>query len=214
MKKNTENINDTRSALLKAAEDLFFTHGFDGVSVRQITRTSGANVASVNYHFKDKTGLFIEVLASRIEQITQEKLALLDALDKQEPTVTLEEILNAYIGSFFAAHKETPYNDRLTQIIYREMGPDAVTGGLVAERLAIPINRALKKSILKTSPELDEEHVSYCVSSITGQVIHFIRSREVLRKIHGSKDNEAFIEEVIDHITQFSLRGLGSKQHV
>jgi len=205
---------DTRSALLESAARLFLAHGFESVSIRQITRASGSNVASVNYHFSDKTGLYREVLASLLDSITREKLALLEKLDMQQPPATLEEILTAYIRSFFDSNLPSPDSDRLMQTIYREMGPDAVTGDLVATRLIVPINQAFKELILKASPDLGEKRASFCVSSITGQVLHFIRSRDILRSIHSPEQNRTFIEDVIEHITQFSVQGIGSNQHV
>ena len=140
---------DTRTALLECAEQLFLTKGFAGVSVRQITRESGTNVASVNYHFSDKTGLFREVLATRLDMITNEKLTLLKKLTLQQPEANLEEILRAYTSSFFDSYLFSADSDRLMQIIYQEMGPDAVTGDLVATRLIAPINHAFKELIMK-----------------------------------------------------------------
>ncbi|MEN8688001.1 MAG: TetR/AcrR family transcriptional regulator, partial [Desulfuromonadales bacterium] len=207
------NIKDTRAALMESATKLFLANGFENVSIRQITMASGSNVASVNYHFSDKTGLYREVLANLLDSITREKLALLEKLDRQKPSAQLEEILTAYIRSFFDSHTCSPDSDRLMQTIYREMGPDAVTGDLVATRLIVPINRAFKDLILKTSPGLGEKRASFCVSSITGQVLHFIRSRDILRSMHSPEQHQTFIEDVIEHITQFSLQGLGSSQH-
>ncbi len=206
-----EQHTDTRAALLEAAEKLFLAHGYEGVSIRQITKACNTNVASVNYHFKDKTGLFREVLTLRLDTITGEKLDLLQELNEKMPRASLEEVLRAYIQSFFDSHMSSPDSDRLMQIIYREMGPDAITGDLVATRLIVPINQAFKKSIMQTSPHLDENHASFCVSSITGQILHFIRSREILRRMRSPEQNQTFIADVIDHITQFSLRGLGSR---
>ncbi len=111
---------DTRSALLECAERLFLTKGYAGVSIRQITRESGTNVASVNYHFNDKMGLFREVLATRLDQITDEKLTLLKALTQQQPAASLEEVLRAYTRSFFDSHLFSADSDRLMQIIYRK----------------------------------------------------------------------------------------------
>ncbi len=204
---------DTRSALLECAERLFLTKGFAGVSIRQITRETGTNVASVNYHFNDKTGLFREVLAARLDQITDEKLTLLKSLSKQQPTASLEEILGAYIRSFFDSHLFSADSDRLMQIIYQEMGPDAVTKDLVATRLIAPINQAFKELIMKSCPGLNENSASFCVSSITGQILHFIRSRDILRSLRNQEDNQTFIEDIINHITQFSLHGLGSTEN-
>ena len=213
MQKQTLNNKDTKAALLESATRLFLANGFESVSIRQITMASGSNVASVNYHFSDKTGLYREVLASLLDGITREKLALLEKLDQQKPPAGIEDVLKAYIRSFFEAHLCSPDSDRLMQTIYREMGPDAVTGDLVATRLILPINQAFKALILKTCPELGEKKASFCVSSITGQVLHFIRSRDILRVIHNPGQHQAFIEEIIEHITQFSMQGLGSKHH-
>lgn len=213
MQKHPLNNKDTKAALLESATRLFLANGFESVSIRQITMASGSNVASVNYHFSDKTGLYREVLASLLDSITREKLALLEKLDRQKPPAKLEDILKAYIRSFFDSHVSSPDSDRLMQTIYREMGPDAVTGDLVATRLILPINQAFKALLLKACPKLGEKKASFCVSSITGQVLHFIRSRDILRGIHSPGQHQAFIEEVIEHITQFSLQGLRSNQH-
>ena len=213
MKRQPLNHKDTRAALLECAQRLFLAHGYEGVSIRQITRASGANVASVNYHFSDKTGLYREVLVRILDSITADKLSLLERLDRQQPPATLEEILRAYIRSFFDSRLSPPDSDRLMQTIYREMGPDAVTGDLVASRLVVPINRAFKQLILRASPALGDKRASFCVSSITGQVLHFVRSRDILRGIHSPEQNRPFIEDVIEHITQFSLQGIGSRHH-
>ena len=213
MQSPTPHIKDTRAALLESATRLFLAQGFEGVSIRQITLASGSNVASVNYHFSDKTGLYREVLTKILDNITSEKLALLEKLDRQQPSATLEAILDAYIRSFFDAHLASPDSDRVMQTIYREMGPDAVTGDLVATRLILPINQAFKELILKVRPEMGEKKASFCVSSITGQVLHFIRSRDILRVIHGPAQDRSFTTEIIEHIKQFSLQGLGSNQH-
>jgi AcrR family transcriptional regulator len=213
MKPRNLPAKDTRTALLESAGALFLAYGFEGVSIRQITEAAGSNVAAINYHFNGKTNLFREVLTQRLDEITHEKLAILQELDKQQPAAGLKQILEAYIRSFFGS-LASPDNDRLMQIIYREMGPDAVASDLVATRLIVPINQAVQKSILKTCPDLDKDHVSHCVSSITGQVLHFIRARDILKKIRNSDQNHAFIENTVHHITHFSLRGIGSNHHV
>ena len=211
MSKTPSHHSDTKELLLETAEKLFIAHGYAGVSIRQLTEQTKTNVASVNYHFGDKNGLFSAFMAKRLSQITEEKLTLLKELSEQNPPPELEEILNKYIRSFFDSHYSCLDNDRFMQLIYHEMGPDAVTGDLVATSLIIPINQAFKQAIMQACPELEDKQASFCVSSITAQILHFIRSREILRKLRSPDQSQTFVEDVINHITQFSMRGLGSR---
>lgn len=59
------NISSTRERLLDAAEELFADHGFDGVTVRQVAKTAGVDVALPNYYFGSKRGLFDAVFHRR-----------------------------------------------------------------------------------------------------------------------------------------------------
>jgi AcrR family transcriptional regulator len=214
MKNPKAHLKDTRTVLLECAEKLFLVHGYEGVSIRQITDAAGANVAAINYHFNGKMNLYREVLAQRLDKIAREKLALLAELDARTPAVSLEQLMDSYVRSYFDSQLTSPDSDRLLQIIYREMGPDAVASDLVATRLVTPVHKAFQKIIMKTCPQLNENFVSYCVSSIMGQILHFIRSRDVLKSLRTTGQNQPFIEEAIIHITHFSLRGIGSTQHV
>ena len=58
---------ETRARLLQSAAQLFAARGFKDVTVREICRAARANVAAVNYHFGDKTGLYREVLQLAID---------------------------------------------------------------------------------------------------------------------------------------------------
>ncbi|MGH9438282.1 MAG: TetR/AcrR family transcriptional regulator, partial [Terriglobia bacterium] len=54
---------DTRQKLLDAAGRLFAERGFAGVSIRDICKEAGgANLAAVNYYFRDKAALYRELL--------------------------------------------------------------------------------------------------------------------------------------------------------
>ena len=213
MKNGQNSKKDTRALLLQHADELFLAHGFEGVKIRQITDAAGANVAAINYHFNGKTNLYREVLKQRLDRITLDKLVLIKELDEQQPAPDLEQILHSYIYSYFDAHFSSSDSDRLLQIIDREMAPGAIASDLVSERLVTPINQAFQKVIKKACPDLSEEYISSCISSITGQVLHFIRARQILRGIRAPEQNQAFIEETVKHITKFSLHGIGSQDH-
>ncbi|HUP51685.1 MAG TPA: helix-turn-helix domain-containing protein, partial [Longimicrobiales bacterium] len=61
----------TRADLLAAARRLFAQRGFDGTSVRAITREAGANLGAVTYHFGSKRALYAAVLEQGLRPIAQ-----------------------------------------------------------------------------------------------------------------------------------------------
>lgn len=60
-------MKDTKKAILATAERMFAEHGFDGVSVRDVTRAAGTNLGAVTYHFGSKKELFGAVMAVKFE---------------------------------------------------------------------------------------------------------------------------------------------------
>ncbi|MFC4822513.1 TetR/AcrR family transcriptional regulator [Dokdonella ginsengisoli] len=73
----------TKARLLEAAEELFIEHGYESMSLRQITTQAGANLAAVNYHFGSKEALVQELLTQRFDRLNQERLQLLSICEKQ-----------------------------------------------------------------------------------------------------------------------------------
>ncbi|MDH3997569.1 MAG: TetR/AcrR family transcriptional regulator [Desulfuromonadales bacterium] len=208
MKTPTQNSQSTKTLLLDCAEQLFLAHGFDGVSIRQITLATGTNVAAINYHFNGKRNLYRAVLARRLKQIADAKVALLSELAQRRPAPELKEILVSYIRSYFDAIIVSPDKKRLVQMIYRELGPDAIAGDLVTSLLVAPIHRIFQKMLLQLCPEIEPKRLSLCISSISGQVLHFVQLQEALREMHTQPSDELFLEEIIQHIAEFSLHGL------
>src|SRR5271157_1855526 len=95
-KSNTVHDNETRGRVLKVAARLFAERGFNHVSVRDICKEAGSNVASVNYHFGDKLGLYKELINAVAERMNDAKISALEAGSGRRP----EEQLRAYIRGF------------------------------------------------------------------------------------------------------------------
>jgi AcrR family transcriptional regulator len=72
-------VDDTRSRLLEAAERLFAERGIDGVSLREITRESGArNAIALQYHFKDREGVLKAIFDKHVPEVELRRHAMLD----------------------------------------------------------------------------------------------------------------------------------------
>lgn len=88
----------TKDRILDAAEHLFATHGFYGVSVRDITDAVGVDVALVSYHFGGKRELFTALFQRRAKTLNAERLVMLEEVrSAARPGIpALEAIVNAF----------------------------------------------------------------------------------------------------------------------
>ena len=57
---------NTKDKIIDVAGTLFAKYGYDNASVRDISQEAGVNVASINYHFKNKQNLYKEVMNSNM----------------------------------------------------------------------------------------------------------------------------------------------------
>lgn len=70
---------DTRSKLVEAAERLFAEKGVDAVSLREITRESGArNAIALQYHFDDRDGVLNAIFDKHVPEVEARRHAMLD----------------------------------------------------------------------------------------------------------------------------------------
>ena len=89
----------TKAAVFCAAERLFALHGFQNVSVRDITAEAGVNLASVNYHFGSKDGLLFEIFRRRTAELNRERARMLhEANDRHGGKPPVREILEAFFA--------------------------------------------------------------------------------------------------------------------
>jgi AcrR family transcriptional regulator len=106
---------ETRENLLDAAERLFAERGIEGASIREITTSAGANLASINYHFGDKAGLLREVVLRRSRRIVEGRTQMLqlvvEAAGKHPPTV--RGIVDAFLSPAVQMAKDNPNFARL-----------------------------------------------------------------------------------------------------
>src|SRR6476620_10595716 len=62
---------ETRRRLLEAAGEVFAEQGFRRATVREICARAGANIAAINYHYRDKERLYAEVMQSGVASAIQ-----------------------------------------------------------------------------------------------------------------------------------------------
>lgn len=61
--------DNVKDRILDEAAGLFVTHGYHGLSMRQIAEAVGVSKAGLYYHFEDKETLFLAILLHHIERV-------------------------------------------------------------------------------------------------------------------------------------------------
>ena len=91
--------DQTRTAILNAAERLYADRGFGDVTLRDIVAAANVNLAAVNYHFGSKDELSAELFVSRSLATNRERLTeLRRAEEAGSGRADIDAILRALVG--------------------------------------------------------------------------------------------------------------------
>src|SRR6185436_14635514 len=124
----------TRTRLIDAAGEMFAELGFHHTTVRQISKRAGANIAAVNYHFGDKTGLYTEVVRQSM------RAARLDAVRAAfEQNLPLEEILRAVIKTRLESLRSLDLGDWHFRIFAHELAKPTPAINVVVNEAIRPL---------------------------------------------------------------------------
>ncbi|MFY8111826.1 MAG: TetR/AcrR family transcriptional regulator [Flavobacterium sp.] len=82
--------------ILEVAEALFAENGFDGTSIRDISKLAMINVAMISYYFGSKEQLFQALIIYRTSDIKKQLENLLE--EKLEPLEKVNKLIEIYIN--------------------------------------------------------------------------------------------------------------------
>jgi AcrR family transcriptional regulator len=196
---------ETRERLLRVAEQLFAERGFKDVTVREICHAARANIASINYHFGDKLGLYREVLQTAIHSMRDATDAARRAGDGRPP----EEQLRLYID-LFLRRLLAPGSESTHRLINREISePTEALDDLVEQgvRPRLEYLSGVIAAMIGCDPA--DRRVLRCVLSVQSQTIIYAKPNAVAERLGFTfKPTPAQIEEAARHIAEFSIAGI------
>ncbi len=111
--------NATADKLLVAASELMIERASIEVSLSDIAQKSGVNAALVKYHFGNKDGLLLALLA----RDAATEMSQLEYLISQPITPSAK--LRLHIGGIIRAYHQFPYMNRLIHYLLHESSPSA-----------------------------------------------------------------------------------------
>ena len=201
--------DQTRSAILAAAERLYADRGFGDVTLRDIVAEANVNLAAVNYHFGSKDELIAELFVTRSIQTNRERLNELKAAEEAGGgRAAIEDIMRALVGPTLRGC----------------LGPDRE--GSTAARFMIrasiesvpPIRRIKNREVdhlrkfaaalRRAMPGRDDTELYWGLHFALAMAHHTIREKERLLRLSEGKCDLDDVRAIIDRVVTVSVMAL------
>lgn len=196
---------DTRERILGAATEVFMEVGYRRATFREICRRAKANTAAINYHFRDKEGLYREVLERVIAESRQES-GQEDLAQRAHPEDKLRLLIRKILRDLLNPQGASALRNLMAQ----EMAEPTKGLDVMVEKVIRPFDRRLGEVVRElVGPSASEHQVHDCVQTVVGLCNHFRVARAVVSRLgyYPTYDTLA-IEHLAEHIVCFSLGGI------
>jgi len=202
---------DTRLRVLESACLVFAEKGFHDATVHEICDRAGANIAAVNYYFRDKESLYREAWEYAAEAAREEYGVRSDVSSDLPPEEQLYQLVLARLQCIF--------DDGLAGCFPRLMARELLKPSPALEdivmRVLHPLMHGIADLIAKLlGPGATDHQIHGCTISVVAQFAHvnFTRPiREVMRRLREEKHQgheHPTLEQMARHMTDFSLAGI------
>lgn len=202
-----DDTDATRAKLLEAASITFSEVGYRAATVRDICKRAGANVASVNYHFGDKLGLYTEVLKNSSAPAVQLQIRTAIA-----HSTSPEDQLRIFVRGMFDKMLSSDRPARHMKIMLQELANPTPALTIVVNQVIRPQYEQLcgiVGAVLNQPPNSSVTRL--CVHSLIGQVTHYFHTRAVMLQLWPQfRMNAERLDEITNHITRFTMAGLSA----
>ncbi|MBC7641093.1 MAG: TetR/AcrR family transcriptional regulator [Flavobacterium sp.] len=198
---NTSEFNDKQIQILQIAERLFAEKGFDGTSIRDISKDAAINIAMVSYYFGSKEKLLESLVIYRTADLKIKLENLFEA--SLSPVQKLEKFIEFYIEKINKHKNMHQILNFETSSKKRVLDSDAFT--------------EIKKANLETLRKIIQEgkdinvfknniNIELLIPTILGPYFHFNMNKtynQELFNIKNEADYDSFIKnELTNHIQQ------------
>jgi len=204
-----KNQEDTEDRLLDAACKMFAEKGFHEATVADICQEAQANLAAVNYYFRSKEKLYVAAWHRAFHR----SIAAHPPDGGVPADAPPQERLRGRIRSIVKRIVD-PASHEFDIVHHEHARPTGLLEEILREAVE-PIRRtmdALVRELL--GPRVPQRYVHLCAMSIIAQCFHMLMHKRLRRDVGRPRPPappalpDFSAEDVVDHITRFSLAGI------
>ena len=200
--------NPTRETILDAAEETFAKSGYAGTALREIANKAGVNQALLHHYFGSKDGLFKAIFLRRGQELSRERLELLDLLEQRPTPPTLEEIVRAYLIPAFNMKRRGAGGIAFLKLQAQlQAEPSAISLELRTLVYQEPMQRFVA-ALKRAEPHLDAKAVYWRTVFMVGAFHYTISDAHRLDVLSQGVCNATDPDEAFAHLVPFLVGGL------
>ena len=202
--------HETRTRILDAAEELFMQHGFEGTSMRQLTARAGVNLAAVNYHFGSKDSLIEAVFKRRLDPMNAERVAALDALEKDGPALTSVDIIRAFVVPSLRLIEDAKGGGRnFIRLLGRTYTEPAKAVRALIGQMYAPTMERYKRALERALPQMPADELVWRMHFMFGTLAYTLAATDTVQLIAGCKPEDRYDARLLEErLTVFLAAGL------
>ena len=185
------------------AGEIFAERGYEAATIKEITDRAEVNVASVNYYFRDKLGLYTEVLRQSLHRASL-------ALPADAHLLAPEERFTLYIRGFMNSLVAVGRPSWTGRLMVRELSQPTPALPQVMEEIIRPNYLLLRQLVadVATGP-LDDETLNLLTHSVHAQCVHWKTCGPIFPYLWPElRFSEDQVRRIADHIAAFSILGI------
>src|SRR6476620_3689707 len=201
----------TKTRILDAAERLFVEHGFEATSLRSLTSAAAVNLAAVNYHFGSKEELFQAVLTRRLDPMNQERIDLLEKVEREAGgrPLSCEKILfEMLIPALRLARDERRGGNNFLRLLGRAYAdPAPFIRHFLSAQYAEMIGR-YKEAFLRALPHLSRQELTWRLHFVMGALSYTLAGTDALKLFAEATSTTNNDELLLQRLAPFLVAGL------
>jgi AcrR family transcriptional regulator len=195
----------TKDKIIEAAEEIFANYHYEHATVKMICDRANVNIASVNYHFRCKKELYLDVLEVMHQRINSKEKALY-TLEVQEKS---QEGWERYVTELTGIMLSNPDSADLKnwhKIIFRELNTPSEAFDEIYLRYCLPVLEHINLNIKHFFPHMNKHELFMWFITILSQICFIHSSRTLITKFYGPDFyDENNLKEFTKHISRTML---------